>query len=155
MPFGGLHAGVDVRALRETDVDDRCPATFSVMAMSPVQTFSLVSRMVVDITAKNTTNGHNMPLLLLFRIVMSQRNLAFLHAEADTRALASYMTASFQSPKLEEAVKILAGAFRVAVRDLDITGRVKVRVSLGICNGCRCASWTVGGVHGVPTETVS
>lgn len=83
---------------------------------------------MVDVTAKNTTNGHNLPLLLLFRIVMSQRNLAFSHQEADTRALGSYITASFQSPKLEEAVKTLAEAFRVPAQNLDITARVKVRL---------------------------
>lgn len=97
------------------------------MKMSPSQTFSLLCRTLVDITAKNTTNGHNMPLLLLFHIVMSQRNLVFPHDEADTRALASYITVSFQSPKLDEAAKILADAFRVPARDLDITSRVKVR----------------------------
>lgn len=136
MLFAGLFAVVDCGFLCESDVDRGCPATFYIMTMSPVQTFSLLCRMVVDVTAKNTTNGHNMPLLLLFRIVMSQRNLVFAHTEADTRALASYMTTSFQSPKLEEAVKILADAFHVSTRDLDITGRVKVRWSLAIFSGC-------------------
>lgn len=98
------------------------------MAMPPAQAFSLLCRTVADITAKNTTNGHNMPLLLLFRIIMSQRNLLFPHTASETRALASYMTSSFQSPKLDEAVKILADAFRVPASSLDVTVCVKVRL---------------------------
>lgn len=100
------------------------------MAMPPAQAFSLLCRTVADITAKNTTDGHNMPLLLLFRIIVSQRNLLFPHTASETRALASYMTSSFQSPKLDEAVKILADAFRVPASSLDVTACVKVRLWL-------------------------
>eukprot|EP00170_Pyropia_yezoensis_P005239 contig_21356_g5253 len=95
------------------------------MAMLPAQTFFLLCRTVADVTGKNTSNGHNLPLLLLFHIVMNQRNLAFPHEEANTRALASYMTMTFATPKIEEAVKTLADAFRVPHGDLDLTARVK------------------------------
>lgn len=100
------------------------------MAMLPAQTFFLLCRTVADVTGKNTSNGHNLPLLLLFHIVMNQRNLAFPHEEANTRALASYMTMTFATPKIEEAVKTLADAFRVPHGDLDLTARVKVCLSL-------------------------
>lgn len=98
------------------------------MAMLPAQTFSLLCRTVADVTGKNTNNGHNLPLLLLFRIVMNQRNLAFVHGEADTRALASFMTLTFQTPNIEETAKILADAFRVPHTSLDLTARVKLRL---------------------------
>lgn len=105
------------------------------MTMSPAQTLSLLCRTVADITAKNTTNGYNMPLLLLFRVVMSQRNLVFPHSQSDTRALATFMTSSFLTSKLDEAVVILADAFRVPARDLDVSGRVKVCLSLAFGRG--------------------
>lgn len=142
-------------ALRGSDVNYCCLATSYTMALSPEQAFSLLCRTVADITAKNATNGHNLPLLLLFRVFMSQRNLVFTHTQSDTRALATYMTTSFQTPKLDEAVKTLAAAFRVPVVNLDISARVKVRWLLVICGVCRFVLWGESDVHGVPSLTTS
>lgn len=74
--------------------------------------------------------GHNLPLLLLFHIIMNQCNLAFVHSEADTRALARYMTITFVTTKIEEAANIMADAFHVPHGSLDLTAGVKVRPSL-------------------------
>lgn len=37
-------------------------------------------------TAKDTVNGHNFPLLLFFKVVTGQRNLTFPHTAADALA---------------------------------------------------------------------
>lgn len=78
-------------------------------------------------TEKNATNGNNIPLLLLFRVLLSQRNLAFLHRPADTLALATYITTTYQPLKVQPATKALAQAFQVPTGALDVAERVKVR----------------------------
>lgn len=98
--------------------------------VGPAETFSLLCRTVAVVTAKNTVNGHNLPLLLLFKVVTGQRNLAFPHTAADTQALTTYMTTTFQCAKVEEVAELLAGAFHVSVAELDISTRVTVRLML-------------------------
>lgn len=117
--------------------------------MSPADCFSLVCRSVAEVTPKNIINGHNLPLLLLFRVVMSQRNIAFAHARMDTVALATFMTSKFESAKLPAATQLLADAFHVSVADLDVSARVKVcslRVCFALCFvACGCAWHSLGG----------
>lgn len=95
--------------------------------MPPSDVFSLVCRMVAEVTVKNVNNGNNMPLLLLFRVVLAQRNLAFPHMLSDTVALASYMTLTYQGLKVVPVTKLLAKAFNVPVDHLDVAQRVTVR----------------------------
>lgn len=94
--------------------------------MGPADCFSLLCRTVASVTEKNSSKGNNLPLLLLFRVVMSQRNLAFTHSKMDTVALCSYMTSTYESAKLGQAQQYLADAFRVPADDLDLSARVKV-----------------------------
>lgn len=94
--------------------------------MGPAECFSLVCRSVADVTAKSRTNGHNLLLLLLFRVVLSQRSLAFAHSSSDTLALVTYITSTYQAAKLEQAAQYLEAAFHVPAAALDIAARVKV-----------------------------
>lgn len=93
--------------------------------MPPSAVFSLLCRTVAEVTEKNATNGNNIPLLLLFRILLSQRNLAFLHMPVDTLALATYITTTYQPLKVQPATKALAQAFQVPAGHLDVAERVK------------------------------
>ncbi|KAK1861878.1 hypothetical protein I4F81_004457 [Pyropia yezoensis] len=95
--------------------------------VGPAETFSLLCRTVTAVSAKNTADGHNLPLLLLFKVITGQRNLAFPHAAADTLALTTYMTTTFQYAKLEDVTALLAGAFKVPATALDISARVTTR----------------------------
>lgn len=91
-------------------------------------TFSLLCRPVATVTDIDSGNGHNLPLLVLFRIVLSQRNLAFPHTESDTNALATFINTSFGSGKVAQAARHLAEAFCVNEEDMDIAMRVQVRL---------------------------
>lgn len=93
----------------------------------PSETFSLLCRTVAEVTAKNVTNGNNVPLLFLLRLIVSQRNLAFIHSEADTNLLATFINTTFQAAKLPHAKSVFAAVYGLAVEDLDIVARVKVR----------------------------
>lgn len=92
----------------------------------PSDTFSLLCRIVAEVTAKNVTNGNNVPLLFLLRLVVSQRNLAFIHSEADTNALATFINSTFQAVKLPEARAFMAKVYGVPEEALDMVARVKV-----------------------------
>ncbi|KAK1863401.1 hypothetical protein I4F81_005957 [Pyropia yezoensis] len=92
--------------------------------MPPSDVFSLLCRMVAEVTVKNVNNGNNIPLLLLFRVVLAQRNLAFPHMLSDTVALALYMTLTYQGLKVVPVTKLLAKAFNVPVDHLDVAQRV-------------------------------
>lgn len=93
---------------------------------SPVDTFSLLCRVVAEVTPKSTSNGNNMPLLLLFRVIMAQRDLAFPHTPSETLALASFMTSTFQMAKLQDVIDAMSSAFRVVPKKLDMGARVTV-----------------------------
>lgn len=96
--------------------------------VGPAETFSLLCRTVAVVTANNSVNGHNLPLLLLFKVVTGQRNLAFPHTAADTLALTTYMTTTFQYAKVEQVAELLAGAFHLSVAAVDISTRETVRL---------------------------
>lgn len=91
-------------------------------------TFSLLCRTVATGTDIDSCNGHNLPLLVLFRIILSQRNLAFSHTESDTNALATFINTSFVSAKVAQAARHLAEAFCVNEEDMDIAMREQVRL---------------------------
>lgn len=101
---------------------------------TPAETFSLVARSVADVTAKNACSGHNLPLLLLFRVIISQRDLAFPHGMSETMALVRYMTATYQSLSIEDVAKELAVAYRVQAKHMDVSRRVKVSI-LSVAGG--------------------
>lgn len=94
--------------------------------MGPAECFSLVCRSFADVTAKSRTNGHNLPLFLPFRVVLSQRNLAFAHSSSDTLALVTDITSTYQAANLELAARYLEASFHVPAEALDIAARVKV-----------------------------
>lgn len=82
-----------------------CPALLPSLGVSafvamgpvgPAETFSLLRRTVAVVSAKKIADGHNLSLLLLFKVITGQRNLAFAHTAADTQALTTYMTTTFQ-----------------------------------------------------------
>lgn len=116
---------------------------------TPAETFSLVARSVADVTAKNTCSGHNLPLLLLFRVIISQRDLAFPHGTSETMALVTYMTSTYQSLSIEDVAKALADAYRVQAKHMDVSRRVKVSV-VSIAGRCFRALSAVGEVLSVP-----
>lgn len=95
--------------------------------LPPADTFSLLCRAVTEVTAKNAVSGCNLPILLLMKIIVTQRNLAFPHTAADTTSLATYLTDTYRSVGLAAATKLLAVAFQVPVDGLDVAKRVKVR----------------------------
>lgn len=94
--------------------------------LPPAETFSLLCRTVAELTTKNVVSGYNLPILLLMKIVIMQRNLAFPHSAADTTALATYLTDTYRSVSVEAATNLLAIAFQVSAAGLDISKRVKV-----------------------------
>lgn len=95
--------------------------------MEPAAAFSLLCRTVADVTAVHRTNGHNLPLLLLFRVVLSQRNLAFEHDEGSSSALMGHIIHTYLEAKLDETAQHLDEAFQVPAGALDVAERVKVR----------------------------
>lgn len=95
--------------------------------MEPKACFSLVCRTVAEVTAKDPARGSNLPFLLLFRVVMRHRNLAYPHSVLDTSKLDNFMSATFQSAKFEQASESIAEAFQVSHDDLDFAPRVTAR----------------------------
>lgn len=120
-----------------TSLHPNCPSSYrssstalvalvAVAMMGPAECFSLLCRTVAEVREKNSANKNNLPLLLLFRVIMSQRNLVFAHERMDTVALCSYMTNTYESVKLDQATQHLADAFHIPAADLDLSARVKV-----------------------------
>lgn len=107
--------------------------------LPPAETFSLLCRTVAEVTTKNVVAGNNVPILLLMKIVVVQRNLAFPHASTDTTALATYITDTYRSASIEMATSLLAVAFQVPVDGLDVSKRVKVRFVSPI--SWLCTAW--------------
>lgn len=126
--------GSDQR-LSKTQAASSCPVAAFVFVMGRVRAadaFSMLCRTVSIVTKKNSVNGNTFAILLLLRVVMAQRNLAFTHTAADTLALATYMTTMFQTAKIEKTTEVLAKAYEVPATKLDLAARVKV--SLMLCN---------------------
>lgn len=94
--------------------------------MSPMDCFSLVCRTVAEVTTKDPVKGSNLPFLLLFRVVMRYRNLAYPHSGLDTAQLTNYISTTFQSIKFEQAAERIADAFRVPYDEMDFAPRVTV-----------------------------
>lgn len=94
--------------------------------LPPAETFSLLCRTVAEVMTKNVVSGYNVPILLLMKIVILQRNLAFSHTAADTTTLATYLTETYRSVGVEAVTSLLAAAFQVSADALDISKRVKV-----------------------------
>lgn len=121
--------------LSKAQAASSCPVAAFVFVMGWVgaaDAFSLLCRTVSIVTKKNSVNGHTLPILLLLRVVMAQRTLAFTHTAADTLALATFMTTTFQTAKIEKTTEVLAKADEVPVLALDLAARVKV--SFILCN---------------------
>lgn len=119
-----------------------CSTSLSAIAIGrllPADTVSLMCRTVAEVTSKNVFGGYNLPILLLMKIVVLQRDLAFPHSAADTTALATYLTDTFRSAGLAAATKLLAVAFQVPVDGLDVSKRVKVRLIPLLSR--MCAAW--------------
>lgn len=95
--------------------------------MDPAAVCSLVCRSVANVTAMHRTNGHNLPLLLLFRVVVGQRNLALAHTEAHTRARMAYIMDKYHWVQLDDAAQHLEAAFHVPPGSLDVAEKVAVR----------------------------
>lgn len=92
----------------------------------PADTSSLLRGTVARVTDIDVSNGHNLPLLVLFRVVLRQRNLAFPHTESDTNALATFINTTFGSGKIGQAAKNMADALNLSQEDMDIAARVQV-----------------------------
>lgn len=119
--------------------------------MEPKACFSLVCRTVAEVTAKDPARGSNLPFLLLFRVVMRHRSLAYPHSVLDTSKLANFMSATFQSAKFEQASESIAEAFQVSHDDLDFAPRVTARS----CSYCiaTCFWWRGPLWHACPLIT--
>lgn len=116
--------------LSKAQAASSCPVAALVFVMGRVgaaDAFSLLCRAVSIVTEKYSVNGHTLPILLLLRVVMAQRNLAFTHTAADTLALATFMTTTFQTAKIEKTTEVLAKAYQVPVTALDLAARVRSR----------------------------
>lgn len=96
--------------------------------MGPEECFSLVCRAVAEVTAVDSADGSNLPFLLLFRVVMRFRNLAFLHTPVDTLALSNYLTTTYLPAKFEDVAQGIADAFKVPMDQLDVAPRITVRL---------------------------
>eukprot|EP00168_Porphyra_purpurea_P016288 TRINITY_DN5220_c0_g1_i2.p1 TRINITY_DN5220_c0_g1~~TRINITY_DN5220_c0_g1_i2.p1 ORF type:complete len:634 (-),score=139.19 TRINITY_DN5220_c0_g1_i2:146-2011(-) len=92
--------------------------------MDPFAVFYLVLRLLVEVTDKGEEGGSHIPILALFNIVMAMRNFAFIHTDADTMGLATYLSTTFQAAKLPDVTQMLADALVCHTTMLDVKIRI-------------------------------
>lgn len=130
----------------------RWAPSIAMATMPPSSVFSLLCHTVAEVTEKNANSGRNIPLMLLCRVLLSQRNLAFSHMLADILALETYITSTNQPLRVLPATKALVAALQVPTSRLDVAERVTVRQlgaflclvhTVRVCSSRACLRWGI------------
>jgi len=94
--------------------------------MDPEKTFSIILRLLIEVTPKNVGSGNFVPVLFILHAAMHLRNIVGEHSNADTGCLAQYVQKLFETPDEKEFARVFATALKVDSSCIDIKDRVVV-----------------------------
>lgn len=97
--------------------------------MGPEAVTSIVLRLCLEMTSGDPSSSPHINSLFIVHLIMVMRNVATLHSEEQTRALASYLTVQLQDARPADAARFLSTALRVRVTEVDVRERITVRVN--------------------------